>query len=373
MRINFDNIEIPDDKLNAVVAESLDIIQKTYRKKHFFRIAGKAAAVLLVITAVASFCLSSPVMAEKFTQLGEIFGLVQSDQRYSSDYASGSIPLAGTTVSESEDITISLSEFVCTSESFTVSVMIESKNGFPEDFLSNLQQTDSNTGIHLYLAATQNTDFFDSSVDPVEKHYLDLTGDLLDNKTFAGMLHFDFNLYPYVLYEVPDTFHWELQISNIIAPVELGNIGREYTLSGNWTFSTQITRQEDTSSNTIEVNQYGPTGEGISSVTITPYEVTVNYAYNEAAVQPDAEAIGYICLLDADGKYIPDKVGMFSPEGFNLSEITIYYTPVPADKESTETAEQIETLRRADEADGGTQLREYLENTCVYKIEIPLN
>lgn len=372
MKINFDNIEVPDDKLNAVITESLDTIKKTYRKKHFISIAGKTAAALALIAAVTGFCLNNPVMAEAFTQLGEIFGLIQSEQRYSGNYASQSIPLSGSTTSESEGVTISLSEFVCTSESFTVSVMIESKNNFPEDFLSNLQQTTPDAVPHLYLAASQNTDFFDSSVDPTEKHYMDLTGELLDNRTFAGMLRFDFNLYPYILYEVPDTFHWELQISKIIAPPGLGNIGQEYTISGDWSFSSQITRQEDISSNTVEVNQYGPTGEGVASVTVTPYEVTVNYDHNAATVQPDAEAIGYICLLDADGKYIPDKIGLFSPEGFNLSQITVYYTPAPADKESMEIAKQIEALRQSDESDGRTQLKEYLENICVYKIEIPL-
>ena len=47
--------------------------------------------------------------------------------------------------------------------------------------------------------------------------------------------------------------------------------------------------------------------------------------------------------------------------------------PAPEDETSTEITDRIQSLRQADEADGGTQLREYVEGACIYKIEIPLN
>ena len=187
------------------------------------------------------------------------------------------------------------------------------------------------------------------------------------------MVRIDFNLYPYNSYEIPETFQWDLQIYNIFNPAGLGKTGLDFALPGEWTFSNQITKQKEISSKTIEVNDYAPNGEGISTVTVTPYEVTVNYDYNKSAVQPDAPAIGSICILDANGKYIPDKIGLFSPEGFNIASITAYYMPAPEDETSTEITDRIQSLRQADEADGGTQLREYVEGACIYKIEIPLN
>lgn len=374
MQINLNHINIPKEKLNTVVNENLAVIRKNCRRKRFISIVGKSAAAVAVIAAVTGLCMTNPVMAEKLTRLGEIFGLTQDEQRYPGDYAENSVPLSGTNVCESNGITITLSEFVCTTESLTVSVRIESAEGFPEGFINNLRSPDAtDPGVHLYLETTQKDNASDSAAEAFDANFLELTGDLLDNNTIAGMVRIDFNLYPYNSYEIPETFQWDLQIYNIFNPAGLGKTGLDFALPGEWTFSNQITKQKEISSKTIEVNDYAPNGEGISTVTVTPYEVTVNYDYNKSAVQPDAPAIGSICILDANGKYIPDKIGLFSPEGFNIASITAYYMPAPEDETSTEITDRIQSLRQADEADGGTQLREYVEGACIYKIEIPLN
>ena len=74
------------------------------------------------------------MIAEKFTKLGEIFGLVQDQQHYPGNYSETSVPVPGANVSQSEGITVTLSEFVCSSEALNVSVLIESEEPFPECF-----------------------------------------------------------------------------------------------------------------------------------------------------------------------------------------------------------------------------------------------
>lgn len=221
----------------------------------------------------------------------------------------------------------------------------------------------------LLLTTRQGADFAGGEFDLTPNPYLDLKGEFTDENTFVGMTRIEFSLYPYVEYEIPDTFQWDLTITELI-PM-WGQQDSTLMLSGEWNFSTKITRQEiDTK--TVEVNQYGPDGQGVSSVTVTPYEVRVAYSFSEAAAEQGAVPAGYTVLLDADGKYIPDKIGMFSPEGLNLSEITVYFTPAPADKEDTSITDKIHQLKSQDESTGSKALKEYLEETCVYKIEIPL-
>ena len=89
----------------------------------------------------------------------------------------------------------------------------------------------------------------------------------------------------------PETFQWDLQIYNIFNPPVWEKPVSDFALPGEWTFSNQITKQKEISSKTIEVNDYAPNGEGISTVTVTPYEVTVNYDYNQSAVH--ARRSGY--------------------------------------------------------------------------------
>lgn len=46
--------------------------------------------------------------------------------------------------------------------------------------------------------------------------YLDLKGEFTDENTFVGMTRIEFSLYPYVEYEIPDTFQWDLTITELI-------------------------------------------------------------------------------------------------------------------------------------------------------------
>ena len=371
MHIDLDTIYIPEEKLNAAVNDSLEEIQRLHRKGRIRRLFGVSAAAAASVAFVSAFCISNPVIAEKFTELGEIFGLVQEKQIYSGDYSSRSIPVPGENTCADNGITVTLSEFVCTGESLTVSVLIESEEPFSEEFREDASHAVEGTFPYLRLTTEQGADFAGGALDLGADPYLDVRGEFTDDSTYAGAFRVDFRLMPYMIHEIPDTFRWDLTITEITAPFAQ-SADQVLSLPGEWHFSTQITRQEELETRTIPVDQYGPDGNGVSAVTLTPYEGYVELGYHEEAAQPGAPSIGYILMLDADGKYIPDKAGRFSPDGLNLSEITVYFTAAPSDKADTSIADKIQEYRVQDENAGTTVLKEYLEEMCVYKIRIPL-
>ena len=73
-----------------------------------------------------------------------------------------------------------------------------------------------------------------------------------------------------------------------------------------------------------EINESGPNGEVVQSLVVTPYEATFRLGYDDAKIQPGYEAFDSVqsVMLDADGKVIRDKVGMFPTTDYNLAEIT---------------------------------------------------
>lgn len=363
MQVDFNNIQIPTEKLNTVVSENLDTIKKLHKRTRTRRIAGSCAAAAAAIAFLSVICASNPVIAEQFTKLGKIFGLVQDQQRYPGDYSETSVPVTGTNVSQSEGITITLSEFVCSSESLNVSVLIESEEPFPETFRESAAGTDEETNASLMLTAGQSADFADGPLDFSGDPYIEVRGSFQDEYTFAGAFRINFSLYPYAEYEIPDSFTWDLKITSIFCPD--GN--SSLTIPGEWSFSSQITKQ-DINTKIVEVNKYAPSGIGISNVRVTPYEVIVEDAYDESKIQPGYEkydSIQYV-MLDGSGKLIKDKIGMFPVSGYDLSKITVYYLATPNEETWVEIQEKL-----YDEA-FAPQLQDYLENIAIQKTEIPL-
>ena len=366
MRIDFNNIYVPDEKLNHVVEESLQKVKKIRRKDRFRRIAGGTVAAAAALAVLTGICASNPVIAEQFTKLGEIFGLVENEQYYPGDYSSVSVPVPGENVSQSEGITITLSEFVCSSESLNISILIDSEDPFPELFRQSVADADKNGSSYIMLVTEQNTDFADIPMNPDGNMYLEARGAFQDEYTFAGVIRIDFNLYPYALYEIPDSFIWDLKITNIYSPDWTGKSDSPLAIPGKWTFSSQITRQE-IGTKTVDVNQYAPNGDGIVSVTITPYEVDVEMGYDESKVQPGYERFDSIqsVMLDGSGKQIEDNIGLFSPDGYDLSMITVYYVETP------DEASWLEIQDKLLDKNFAPQLQEYLEDIAIQKIEIP--
>lgn len=367
MQVGLNDIKIPTEKLNMVVSENLEKVKEIHKKNRFRHIAGGCAAAAAGIAVLSGICLSNPVLAEKITKLGEIFGLVQEQQLYPGNYSETSIPVPGTNVSQSEGITVTLSEFVCSNESLNISMLIESEEPFPEAFRESVANADEIGNSYLMLTTEQSADFADEPLDLASNPYIEVRGSFQDERTFAGAFRIDFNLYPYVQYEIPDSFIWDLKVTNIFCPDGAGKVDRSLAIPGEWSFSSQIT-QQDIETKTVEVNQYAPNGTSILSVTVTPYEVNIETGYDENKVQPGYEQFDntqYV-ILDGSGKRIKDKIGRFPTAGYDLSKITFYYMDTPDEETWMAIQEKLHDESFA------PQLQEYLESIAIQKIEIPL-
>ena len=246
--------------------------------------------------------------------------------------------------------------------------MLESAKPFSEE-LKKGTELDTGEGIvhEFYLANSQEYDFLKTpaeyeidSEDPDHFQWtpIALRGEFTDDSTFIGSFRVDFNLYPLALEtEIPESFHWKLTVDELATHSE--------SLTGPWTFETDVAM--DLSNTAItEINESGPNGEVVQSLVVTPYEATFRLGYDEAKIQPGYEAFDSVqsVMLDADGKVIRDKVGMFPTTDYNLAEITKYYFATPDDATYVAIQEKFrdETFQ--------PQLREYLESISVQKIVI---
>ena len=149
----------------------------------------------------------------------------------------------------------------------------------------------------------------------------------------------------------------------------MNNIDNMFTYSKpvSWEFETDVTIDK-TEPAVIEVNDSAPNGMTINSVTMTPYEVFVDTGYDESKVMPGYEKYDSLqcVMLDAAGKRIEDKVGFFSPAGYALSKITIYFYPAQTEEIYMETQEKLHDESFKD------RLADYLEEIAVHKTEIDL-
>lgn len=368
MQINFDEIKVPTEKLNQTVKESMESVQKEHRKKRKRNIIGWGSAAAAAIVAFVGFGISNPVLASQIPLVGQIFERIQDKQQYAGNFSEVAEPVNGNTVSESQGMRITLSEIYCNQAAMNVSVLIESEKPFPEDGkgvrtdVAGNKMTDENGNeiCDLFLHGRIETDFFEQ---PLEEE-IQVTGEYIDECTFAGAFRIDFRLNEWALTEIPDKFQWSMDVDWIKYFREDGMTYNK--IDGNWILDTAVTKKKS-DSKIIEVNEFAPNGEGIQSVTVTPYEVSVDFIWDETKVRAGYEEFDFVqeCMLDADGKRIKDKIGKFSPTGYNLSKITVYYFPTPSEEVYMEIQEKIE----GEEAD---RLPEYLDEIAIHKIEIGL-
>ena len=102
---------------------------------------------------------------------------------------------------------------------------------------------------------------------------------------------------------------------------------------------------------------------------MTPYEVSIDYGFDESKVEAAYEKFDSLqsVMIDAGGKRIEDKAGSFSPAGYDLSKITIYYYPAPTEAVHDEIREKLHDESFKD------QIVSYMEEISVRKIEIDLD
>ena len=374
MQVKFDEVPIPEEKLNRVVAESMDEIYKGCKKKKshqrfLYRIAALIGIIILSGSLVISNTSVLPVLAEKWSFFKKIFEKVQSESQYSGDYDKNAVQTDGITSETTEDLRFEFSEVVCTSQSMTYSIQITSQKGFPEEAMKKSTNESDSEGKWMYLVGTQSADFLKDTIEEENTYDMPfIKGHYEDEHTFIGTMRVDFNLYPFDGNEIPQHFIWSLKINSILYPnVETGVMEKLLT-DGDLKFELYVDRQ-NLGEKIVKVNKVSPSGWKITDISLTPYEMIVNEEYDEANTQKGYEQADSIREIwtDADGRILHNKVGSFMIEGYNMSNVTVYYMPTPDEDSNMIIMEYIYQENHTD-----VEIQNYLEENCVSKQEISL-
>lgn len=374
MQVKFDEVLIPEEKLNRVVAESMDEIYKGCKKKKsyqrfLYRIAALIGIIILSGSLVISNASVLPVLAEKSSFFKKIFEKVQGESQYSGDYDKNAVQTDGITSETTEDLRFEFSEVVCTSQSMTYSIQITSQKGFPEEAMKKSTNESDSEGKWMYLVGTQSADFLKDTIEEENTYDMPfIKGHFEDEHTFIGTMRVDFNLYPFDGNEIPEHFIWSLKINSILYPnVETGVMEKLLT-DGDLKFELYVDRQ-NLGEKSVKVNKVSPSGWKITDITLTPYEMIVNEEYDKANTQKGYEQPDSIREIwtDADGRILHNKVGSFMIEGYNMSNVTVYYMPTPDEDSNTIIMEYIYQENHTD-----AEIQDYLEENCVSKQEISL-
>lgn len=374
MQVKFDEVLIPEEKLNRVVAESMDEIYKGCKKKKsyqrfLYRIAALIGIIILSGSLVISNASVLPVLAEKSSFFKKIFEKVQGESQYSGDYDKNAVQTDGITSETTEDLRFEFSEVVCTSQSMTYSIQITSPKGFPEEAMKKSTNESDSEGKWMYLVGTQSADFLKDTIEEENTYDMPfIKGHYEDEHTFIGTMRVDFNLYPFDGNEIPEHFIWSLKINSILYPnVETGVMEKLLT-DGDLKFELYVDRQ-NLGEKSVKVNKVSPSGWKITDITLTPYEMIVNEEYDKANTQKGYEQPDSIREIwtDADGRILHNKVGSFMIEGYNMSNVTVYYMPTPDEDSNTIIMEYIYQENHTD-----AEIQDYLEENCVSKQEISL-
>ena len=374
MQVKFDEVPIPEEKLNRVVAESMDEIYKGCKKKKSYqRFLYRIAALIGIIILSGSLVISNtsvlPVLAEKSSFFKKIFEKVQGESQYGGDYDKNAVQTDGITSETTEDLRFEFSEVVCTSQSMTYSIQITSQKGFPEEAMKESTNESDSEGKWMYLVGTQSADFLKDTIEEENPdNIVSIKGHYEDEHTFIGTMRVDFNYYPFDGNEIPEHFIWNLNINSILYPnVETGVMEKLLT-DGGLKFEFYVDRQ-NLGEKIVKVNKVSPSGWKITDISLTPYEMIVNEEYNEANTQKGYEQPDSIREIwtDADGRILHNKVGSFMIEGYNMSNVTVYYMPTPDEDSNTIIMEYIYQENHTD-----AEIQDYLEENCVSKQEISL-
>ena len=374
MQVKFDEVLIPEEQLNRVVAESMDEIYKGCKKKKsyqrfLYRIAALIGIIILSGSLVILNASVLPVLAEKSSFFKKIFEKVQGESQYGGDYDKNAVQTDGITSETTEDLRFEFSEVVCTSQSMTYSIQITSQKGFPEEAMKESTNESDSEGKWMYLVGTQSADFLKDTIEEENPdNIVSIKGHYEDEHTFIGTMRVDFNHYPFDGNEIPEHFIWNLNINSILYPnVETGVMEKLLT-DGDLKFELYVDRQ-NLGEKIVKVNKVSPSGWKITDISLTPYEMIVNEEYNEANTQKGYEQPDSIREIwtDADGRILHNKVGSFMIEGYNMSNVTVYYMPTPDEDSNTIIMEYIYQENHTD-----AEIQDYLEENCVSKQEISL-
>ncbi len=366
----FNNISIPQN-LSKVVDKGLKegelLCRKRNIRRKFVQITSISAALLLSFI----FLAANPSLAAKLPLVGHIFERLQYKSSYSGDMASKATPLTTEETTDTEEsadteesdafsqtiegTTLTLSEIYCNNQALYISLLIESQDKFPDTMLTMEKQP------NIGFSVTENYSFYTSDTTDYNIYYPE--GEFINAYTYAGIMRIDLNSKKVNISNqiIPETFQLDLSIEQIVGTkanpdnfwdsfdltkdeVEsmseeafqafmnenfteewsaYPNLHENYWFDGAWKYSIPIAIDES-QTETVSIGTTNENGVGISSVTKTPFELTLTETYE------NANASDYFAVaLDADGDILPYGTGggstnTFALQNRNISTIYIY-------------------------------------------------
>ena len=250
---------------------------------------------------------------------------------------------------------LTLSEIYCNNQALYISLLIESQDKFPDTMLTMEKQP------NIGFSVTENYSFYTSDTTDYNIYYPE--GEFINAYTYAGIMRIDLNSKKVNISNqiIPETFQLDLSIEQIVGTkanpdnfwdsfdltkdeVEsmseeafqafmnenfteewsaYPNLHENYWFDGAWKYSIPIAIDES-QTETVSIGTTNENGVGISSVTKTPFELTLTETYE------NANASDYFAVaLDADGDILPYGTGggstnTFALQNRNISTIYIY-------------------------------------------------
>ena len=325
-----ESVEIPEAVRQAErrarnIIQNKDTRTKRHKGRYVMKFAAAAAAVMLIFSGI---CVINPVLAENIPLVGHVFEKLGRSFSFYGDYRGYAIPLdenkdggkntensseiRGSEKSDTDNlynqnehgVTLSLSEVYCHEKAVYISLVIHAENPIPE----------TNTQGESTILYVMGSDLDFSYVDKKDEEFLwhELSGKMLDENTYAGVLRIDLPQNP------PEKFKLDFMVQKIMGSVE----GEEWSFDGQWKYSIDVT-VDHTDVVTKKVNQASQCDIGEITVIKTPFDINLEYDH--------AKASDYmITVLDADGNPMlgaENGCGTLDnlPVSYHdMSEITIY-------------------------------------------------
>lgn len=323
-------VEIPEAVRQAKrqarnIIHNKDIRTKRHKGRYVMKFAAAAATVMIIFSGI---CVINPVLAENIPLVGHVFEKLGRSFSFYGDYNGYARPLdekkdggentensseitgsekldTGNLYSQTKNgVTLSLSEVYCHEKAVYISLVIHAENPIPE----------TNTQGESTIIYVMGSDLDFSFVDKKDEEFLwhELSGKLLDENTYAGVLRIDLPQNP------PENFKLDFLVQKIMGSQE----GEEWSFDGQWKYSIDVT-VDHTNVVTKKVNQEGQCDIGEITVIKTPFDINLEYDH--------AKASDYlITALDADGNPMLGAVNGCNtldnlPVSYHdVSEITIY-------------------------------------------------
>ena len=307
------------------IIQNKEIRTKRHKVRYVMKFAAAAATVMIIFSGI---CVINPVLAKNIPLVGHVFEKLGKSFSFYGDYNGYARPLdenkdGGETTENSSEIsggekadtdnlysqtehgvTLSLSEVYCHEKAVYISLVIHAEDPIPETYMQGEPPI-------LYVMGPE-LDF--SYVDKKDEELLwhELSGKLLDENTYAGVLRIDLPPNP------PENFTLDFMVQKIMGSVE----GEEWSFDGHWKYSIDVT-VDHTNIVTKKVNQARQCDIGEITVIKTPFDINLEYDYEKAWDY-------LITVLDADGNPMKGAViGCNTLDNLpvayhDVSEITIY-------------------------------------------------